>query len=235
MAQVQLDWIEYDSKWSDLSDLDQYAENLLEQTPAASESEHEALRSQLVEYLQARRKTLETLSDLSLDYATRLANVDAKERSLVETVDQYTNFIDAQRALGEHQPQSGPVRSPSDLQRPGLAGFTSQLADRRRGLVERSQDESAGLCPDRVGNYRPPGRPRQGTHSYPGDLRKRPPDPDGPFSPYIGNLRTDNPTGRNLANHPALDGLAFLGRGCRRLHACRGGPACSGQRYRYCY
>ncbi len=95
ISQAQLDWIEYDNKWSELSDIQQRADSLLEQSKATTESQRAAVRSQLVEYLQTRRKTLEALAGLSLDYATKLANLDAKERTFVKTVDQFAKFIDA--------------------------------------------------------------------------------------------------------------------------------------------
>ena len=95
MSQAQFQWIEYDSRWSELSNIEQQADSLLDQADTTSQADREAIRTQLIEHLQARRKILRTLSDLSLDYSTKLANLDTKERALVRTVDDFANFIDA--------------------------------------------------------------------------------------------------------------------------------------------
>jgi potassium-dependent mechanosensitive channel len=95
MSQASFQWIEYDSKWSELSDVEQRADSLLDQASVLPQADRDAIRSQLIEHLQTRRRTLKALSDLSLDYSTRLANLDAKERALVKTVDAFANFIDA--------------------------------------------------------------------------------------------------------------------------------------------
>mgnify|MGYP000002774613 CR=1 FL=1 len=96
ISQAQFNWIEYDNLWSQLSDVETRAETILAEaeTPPA-ETERADVRSALIEHLQARRKTLKALSDLSLDYSTRLANLDAKERDYVATTQELQNFIDA--------------------------------------------------------------------------------------------------------------------------------------------
>ena len=94
-ARALFEWNEYDSKWSELSDVEQRADNLLDENETLSQADRNAIRSQLIEHLQTRRKTLRALSDLSLDYSTKLANLDTKERALVKTVDAFANFIDA--------------------------------------------------------------------------------------------------------------------------------------------
>jgi len=96
ISQTQFNWIEYDNKWSDLSNVEERAEAIFDEaTPPLSEAERESIRSTLIEHLQARRKTLKALSDLYLDYSTRLANLDTKERDFVETAQELQSFIDA--------------------------------------------------------------------------------------------------------------------------------------------
>ncbi|UCD48869.1 MAG: mechanosensitive ion channel [Phycisphaerales bacterium] len=95
ISQAQFEWIEYDGKWSDLSDIEQRADSLLEQAGALTEANRDAIREQLIEYLQTRRKILKALSDHSLDYTAKLANLDTKERALVKTTEAFANFIDA--------------------------------------------------------------------------------------------------------------------------------------------
>jgi len=95
-SQAQFNWIEYDNLWSELSDVEAQAETTLaEAETKPAESELADVRNALIENLQARRKTLKALSDLSLDYSTRLANLDAKEREYVATAQELQNFIDA--------------------------------------------------------------------------------------------------------------------------------------------
>jgi len=95
ISQASFEWIEYDGKWSELSDIEQRADALLDQAGTLAQADRDTVRGQLIEYLQTRRKTLKALSDLSLDYSTKLANLDTKERALVKTVDAFANFIDA--------------------------------------------------------------------------------------------------------------------------------------------
>ncbi len=95
ISQATFDWIEYDNKWSELSDIEARADAMLDHAETVTPAQRDAIRSQLIEQLQARRKTLKTLADLSVDYATILANLDTKERALVKTVNAFANFIDA--------------------------------------------------------------------------------------------------------------------------------------------
>ena len=96
IAQVHFEWIEYDDAWSHLSNIEQRVENLFDQAETTvTWHMRDAIRPQLIESLQTQRKTLKALSDLALDHATRLANLDAKERALIRTVDTFAVFIDA--------------------------------------------------------------------------------------------------------------------------------------------
>jgi potassium efflux system protein len=93
---AQVKWIEYDSAWSALTNVEQHADSLLDAIrPALGELERSAVRKELLDALQARRKTLKTLSDLYLDYSTRLATLDTQEREFVRLVTEFSNFIDA--------------------------------------------------------------------------------------------------------------------------------------------
>ena len=96
IAGAQLEWIKYDRQWSELSDVEEKANALLDEAqPPVPADRRDALRNSLIEQLKARRKTLRALSDLYLDYSTKLANLDTTERSYVKLVEEYTNFIDA--------------------------------------------------------------------------------------------------------------------------------------------
>ncbi len=93
---AQLKWIEYDNAWSELTNVEQQVDRLLNEVePSPDEEERSLLRQELIEVLQARRKTLKTLSDLYLDYSTRLATLDTQEREFVRLVGEFGNFLDA--------------------------------------------------------------------------------------------------------------------------------------------
>lgn len=123
IAQAQLQWNEYDKKWSQLSDVEQRAETLLAQSPPPTEADRAAIQTRLIESLRTQRKTLDALSDLSLDYSTRLAAIDAKERLLVKTTDDFANFIDANVLWV----RSSEKLAPSDLPR-AIEGLTWLVA-----------------------------------------------------------------------------------------------------------
>ncbi len=96
IAGAQLEWIKYDRQWSELSDVEEKADALLDEAqPPVPADRRDALRNSLIEQLKAGRKTLRALSDLYLDYSTKLANLDTTQRSYVELVEEYANFIDA--------------------------------------------------------------------------------------------------------------------------------------------
>ena len=93
MSQAQLNLIKYDQKWQELSIIDQYVSNLAIDPPV-SESERKIIEADAVVYLQNRRKTLESITDLYSRYITDLAALDAKENSYIEIVQKYQDFID---------------------------------------------------------------------------------------------------------------------------------------------
>ena len=62
--------------------------------PPLTDTERDGIRNEVVNYLQNTRKTLQTISDLYLDYSTALANLDAKESSFIQIVQEYKDFID---------------------------------------------------------------------------------------------------------------------------------------------
>lgn len=95
ISQATFKWFEYDDRWSELSNVEARADAIVDKAETVAPAERDAIRSQLIEHLQTRRKTLKTLVDLSQEYATQLASLDAKERSFVSTVDDFANFIDA--------------------------------------------------------------------------------------------------------------------------------------------
>jgi potassium efflux system protein len=92
---AQLELIRYDKEWSELSNIEEQAQNVVGKIdPPLGEKERERIRAEVVNYLQNKRKILQAISDLYLDYSTALANLDAKESSFVQTVQEYEDFID---------------------------------------------------------------------------------------------------------------------------------------------
>jgi len=96
ISSVQLSGMEYDKKWSELSDLTDEME-AVEATldPSLSQTQQEAIKKEAAGYYESQRKTLRATSDLYWDYTTKLASLDTNERSLVKTVEGFANFIDA--------------------------------------------------------------------------------------------------------------------------------------------
>ena len=95
ITQAQLKLIQYDKEWSELSNIEQQAQNIVNQIePPLTDTERDGIRNEVVNYLQNTRKTLQTISDLYLDYSTTLANLDAKESSFIQIVQEYEDFID---------------------------------------------------------------------------------------------------------------------------------------------
>jgi potassium efflux system protein len=88
--------ISFDKRWSELSDLTEEMGELDAQLGASvSETERQAIAKEATGYYESQRKTLRALSDRCQDYATRLANLDIRERELVATVEDFADFIDA--------------------------------------------------------------------------------------------------------------------------------------------
>ncbi len=95
-SEAQIKWIEYDNAWSELSDVKGRANLLLDQAqPPVSQEDRTALLTELLEILQTRRETLKNLSNLYLDFSSRLAALDILERDFVRLVGEYKEFIDA--------------------------------------------------------------------------------------------------------------------------------------------
>ena len=69
ITQAQLKLIQYDKEWSELSNIEQQAQNIVNQIePPLTDTERDGIRNEVVNYLQNTRKTLQTISDLYLDY-----------------------------------------------------------------------------------------------------------------------------------------------------------------------
>ncbi len=95
ISNALLEWDKHDNEWSELSDIEKSADALMsEQEPAISEAKREVIRSEIIGHLQTKRKTLKAISDLYQNYSTSLANLDTREQTLVQTVDEYASFID---------------------------------------------------------------------------------------------------------------------------------------------
>jgi potassium-dependent mechanosensitive channel len=93
---AQFNEMERDRQWSELSDLTDEIDAVLAQLgPSASEAEREAVKQQATSYYESQRKMLRAVADLYGDYAAKLANLDAKERLYVNTVQAYAEFLDA--------------------------------------------------------------------------------------------------------------------------------------------
>lgn len=92
ISNTQLDLMKYEKERAELSDIDQYVANL-PINPPVSQAEEKAIRADAVNYLQNRRNMLDTITAYYSQYTSNLANLDAKENSLVNIVKQYQNFI----------------------------------------------------------------------------------------------------------------------------------------------
>jgi potassium efflux system protein len=92
ISDAYLNYFQYDKEWAELSNIEQYADSLIDNIePSLTEAE----RQTLILQLQNKRKTLEDLKDLYINYSTDLQKVDTMERSYVRTVLEYADFIDA--------------------------------------------------------------------------------------------------------------------------------------------
>jgi len=88
--------MERDREWSELSDLTDELDAVFAQLDSSvGDVEREAIKTEASSYYESQRKTLRAISDLHLDYATKLANLDAREREYIDTVQEYADFIDA--------------------------------------------------------------------------------------------------------------------------------------------
>ncbi len=95
ITQAQLKYFQYDKEWSDLSNIDQQAQNEVDKIdPPLGDKEREAVLAEVVTYLQNRRKILKAISDHYIDYSTALATLDTTESTFVRKVQEYEDFID---------------------------------------------------------------------------------------------------------------------------------------------
>jgi potassium efflux system protein len=92
ISDAYLNYFQYDKEWAELSNIEQYADNKIDKIePPLTDTE----RQTLILQLQNKRKTLESLKDLYINYSTDLQKVDSMERSYVRTVREYADYIDA--------------------------------------------------------------------------------------------------------------------------------------------
>ena len=89
IADAQISYARYDKKWWDLRNVEQYADNLIGRTPL-SESE----RQNLISQLQKQRDILENLKGSYSTYSFELAALDSNEKTYINTVQGYADFID---------------------------------------------------------------------------------------------------------------------------------------------
>ncbi len=95
ISQAYVKWSEFDNQWSTLGDVEQRAEELLAAAEApVPPQKRDQIRAKIIEHLQTRRKTVKALADLYLEYSTALASLSIQEQALVDTVEQYADFID---------------------------------------------------------------------------------------------------------------------------------------------
>lgn len=95
ITKAQLDWIKYDTEWSDLNNIEQQAQNEVDKIdPPLEEKEREAVIAEVANYLQNKRKIIKAINDLYIDYSTALATLDITESTFVRKVQEYEDFID---------------------------------------------------------------------------------------------------------------------------------------------
>ncbi|NQV33545.1 MAG: mechanosensitive ion channel, partial [Phycisphaeraceae bacterium] len=93
-AQVQLEWVRYDQRWSQMADILVLVQNAINTAePPIPEQQEALLSNELTSLLQTQRQTIKRIADLYLNLTGQLASLDANERSLVKTVNAYSHFI----------------------------------------------------------------------------------------------------------------------------------------------
>ncbi len=113
-----VDHSEYDERWSDLGDLTDELEAIDSQLDASvTAAQRDAIKKEAESYYESRRKTLRALADQNGEYAEIMARLDTKERTFVETVKHFAEFINANIlwVRGTH------ALSPSDMGRTAQA------------------------------------------------------------------------------------------------------------------
>lgn len=92
----QLQATAYDRQWSELGDLTDELQAVAARLDGGlPEIERDAVMKEAADYYEGQRKLLRAISDHYWDYATRLAHLDSSERLLVKTVEDFSDFIDA--------------------------------------------------------------------------------------------------------------------------------------------
>ncbi len=95
LTEVQLAWSKYDQQWYELADIQPQQEALIERlVTVTDDNERNRVRTLIQTLLTTRRSMLKRITELYLEYTTYLADWDARERRLVQTVDQSRRFID---------------------------------------------------------------------------------------------------------------------------------------------
>ncbi|MBN1359506.1 MAG: mechanosensitive ion channel [Sedimentisphaerales bacterium] len=133
---------EYDEQWSDVGDLTDELQAIDQQLDATvTDAQREAIKKEAEGYYESRRKTLRALADRNGEYAETLANLDIKERALVETVQEFADFIDANilwvrgshplalSDVGRTAQATGWLLSPTNWRQTGAALWTDLKAD----------------------------------------------------------------------------------------------------------
>lgn len=92
----QLQAMAYDRQWSELADLTEELEAVAAGLDASlPEIQRDVVIKEAADYYEGQRKLLRAISDHYWDFATRLAHLDSSERLLVKTVEDFSDFIDA--------------------------------------------------------------------------------------------------------------------------------------------
>ncbi len=91
ITDAQLNHYKYDKNWSELSDVDQYADNKIK---TAGVTLGESERQTLITQYKNQKNTLETLKDRYLSYSSDLQEIDMDERNYIDTIKAFTVFIE---------------------------------------------------------------------------------------------------------------------------------------------
>ena len=94
MSEAQLEWFDYKSQRSDLSDIETTVQTSLATLPEATEAVRNELTPRIEEILNTRKNILQALSNDYDDYITTLINLDIAERNLIEQASKFKEYID---------------------------------------------------------------------------------------------------------------------------------------------
>jgi len=96
IALAQFDEMERDRQWSELRDLTGEIETVMAGLdPSVGQEQRENIKKQANSLYETRRDILLAIVGYYGTYASKLANLDAKEREYVNTVKEYADFLDA--------------------------------------------------------------------------------------------------------------------------------------------